>query len=335
MDNQSQSSLNADSASELLVAGLFDYAPLNSGKQEDIWQALGRAFAVADEITWPLIGNDISLAVENVALINNQALAKHRLPVDRELFICAQGSILGGRLSSISQTRFDELNLIQMFNQQNLAGHSPLRVTSYEFMLSAEAQADTSGLKVGLRNIVAFLFEDNIRVCIEPEILDDSWIETLPALCEVAGDVSQRVAGPALFLKLNLDAGSPLETREVAQVIVHAAASGINLKFCAASLPLFSEISRKRLVPGLINLSLAHCLCHDPESENIEPAEICACLECSDPAAFYLDQIAAWGNYRLDLNKLAGLRETCPLSIEIPDLVKIDTLLTKEFGARA
>lgn len=335
MNDQSLNSLQADSAIELLVAGLFDYAPLKTGAKGDIWQALSRAFAVANEITWPLIGNDISLAVENVALINHQALTTHRLPTNKELFICAQGAPLGSRLTSISQDRFDELNCIQLFNQQNIAGHSPLRVTSYEFMISAEAQTDPTELKVALRNIVAFLFEDNVRVCIEPELTDASSLARLPVMFEVAEEVSHRVAGPALTVKLNLEAGSPCCDKALAQAINDAAVYGVELKLCVTDLPLFTTTQRKRQVPGLINLSLAHCLCRDPEVADFDAEKVYACIGAGDPASFYLNQIAAWENYRLDLHKLASLREACPLSLEVPDLITLDKLLSTAFGPRA
>lgn len=320
-------------ALETLMEELFDYAGMFPPAALSFEEALSRSAKLPTELKrQKLLASDLVLSLENLSKLNSESVAAAGFDPARAIKICALGSSLKTRQELISEQRLDELRQLQAFNAERAADPIALRVSSYEFKLEAPLQSDQHAVQIALRNIKSFLSDDQIRICVEPDLSGEDWEAVLDKCSHVFSDLNLHSRGPEVVFKVRGSGPSAVNNHKLLRVVERVAHFNLNLKATAG---LHHPIIEKELYQnslGFLNLSAALFLKRalGPSFPDIEALD---CLFAVDTKFFTLGTSLGWKDYKISLEQLKDLKRQFPFSIGSCSLHEPDQDLARLFSS--
>ena len=285
-----------------LVAGLFDYAGMFPPASLPFEEALKASAGLRRALRRPgMVAADFVCGLDRLGELTDEKLAGCGWSPSRPFKVCVLGPVLAGPgAPKPSELSAAVLRARAFGGEAPPPGGEGRRAVSYE----AKCLVDFLGYPAvkGLEALRAALGGSGLSLYLEPECTGADW----PTAVEKVFRFFDRLP-PAERpgLKLRCSGPAAIGPDDLARVIAGALDRGLRLKSSAGlHHPVAEERYGDRI--GFLGLALSVRLRRAFGAGFSMPA-IAACMTCPDPAKFtFVDGGAAWLNFRLDSDRLAG-----------------------------
>lgn len=321
-------------ALDLAVTKLFDYAGMYPPASLSFVDALSHSAKFRTTLLRPFMCNtDLVLAATDLPKITDDALAAAGFSETHSLFFSTLGSSMGAQELAASDERLQELETLQSFNLAGHKGKPRRRAVSYEIKLAPDLSRFAEGLRVPLRNLLAFFSDDKIVICIEPDLSAAGWHADMTSCVALCAELNRTFPGTIFALKVRGSGPTAVNCEKLALIICAVCDNGLDFKATAGLHHPIVETARYANELGFLNLLIALNLRRYLGSA-FSSDSVLQCLRCQDAGEFSCSGAdIRWKEFLLPQDELRRLKQDYYFSIGSCSLSEPDADLQRLFAA--
>lgn len=294
-------------ALDLLTARLFDYAGTFPPATLPFKDALRESARSGLLVRPGIVANDMVVASPDLKLVTPRALEQAGFG-DTQCGIALVGIEAGAVKRNIAR--------VKTFNERN-AGSA--RINAVEVHGS---KFESTALLAAQKEL------GDVRLFVEPQIADRSWIGSGWSLIEMLGKLGR--ADAHVGLKVRGSGPNAISNRTLAQLIPQIVTHQVPLKATAGLHHPLLDASHGNQV-GFLNVASALRL-RQVLGDAFGPDALLACLYEQAPDAYNFDHELAWRGHAMSQREVAQAVDALPFGIGTCDMREPDSDLARLFG---